>query len=164
MFRVGMGYDVHRLDENRNLIIGGVKIPYELGLVGYSDADVLIHAIIDSLLGAAGLGDIGTHFPDNDKKYKGISSIELLQTTVEMLKNKFLYISNLDCTIVAEKPKMAPYTAKMKKIIADVIGVSPNQVNIKATTEEGLGFTGQQQGISATSIVLLIESRRETYD
>ncbi|MCE9654906.1 2-C-methyl-D-erythritol 2,4-cyclodiphosphate synthase [Clostridium celatum] len=153
--RIGMGYDVHKLVENRDLILGGVKIPYELGLLGHSDADVLIHAIMDSLLGASALGDIGKHFPDTDPKYKGISSIELLKEVGKLLKDNNFTIGNIDSTIIAQKPKMAPHIESMRKNIADALNISVNQINVKATTEEGLGFTGEGLGISSQSICLL---------
>ena len=153
--RIGMGYDVHKLVEERNLILGGVKIPYELGLLGHSDADVLLHAIIDSLLGAASLGDIGKHFPDTDSKYKGISSIELLKHVGNLLTKHNYKIGNIDATIIAQKPKMAPHIPKMRENIASALNISIDQINVKATTEEGLGFTGEGLGISSQSICLL---------
>lgn len=153
--RVGMGYDVHKLIENRLLIIGGVQIPYELGLLGHSDADVLLHAIMDSLLGAAALGDIGRHFPDTDSRYKGISSLSLLKEVKKLLDNKGYLLLNIDATIIAQKPKMAPYIPQMIKNIADVLQVDEDCINIKATTEEGLGFTGEGKGISSQSICLI---------
>ena len=141
--RVGMGYDVHRLVEDRKLIIGGVEIPYEKGLLGHSDADVLLHAIMDALLGAAALGDIGKHFPDNDDRYKGISSLELLRQVGKLLDEKNYVIENIDATIIAQKPKMRPYIDEMRKNIADTLKLDIDRVNVKATTEEGLGFTGR---------------------
>lgn len=153
--RIGMGYDVHRLVEDRELIIGGVKIPYEKGLLGHSDADVLLHAIMDALLGAAAKGDIGKHFPDTDEQYKGISSLELLKRVKNVLAIEKFSILNIDSTIIAQKPKMAPYIDKMRKNIAEALDISINQINIKATTEEGLGFTGEGQGISAHAICLI---------
>ena len=153
--RIGMGYDVHRLVENRDLILGGVNIPYELGLLGHSDADVLLHAIMDSLLGATALGDIGKHFPDTDSKYKGISSIKLLEEVGKLLKNNNYKIINIDSTIIAQKPKMAPHILKMRENIANALNISINQINVKATTEEGLGFTGEGKGISSQSICLV---------
>lgn len=153
--RVGIGYDVHTLVEKRELIIGGVKIEHTLGLLGHSDADVLTHAIMDSLLGAAGLGDIGKHFPDSDPKYSGISSLVLLTNVGKLLKDEGFQIINIDSIIIAQKPKMAPYIETMKKNIANALNINTNQINIKATTEEGLGFTGSEQGISAQSICLL---------
>ncbi|KGN02325.1 2-C-methyl-D-erythritol 2,4-cyclodiphosphate synthase [Clostridium novyi A str. 4570] len=155
--RIGMGYDVHKLCENRKLILGGIEIPYELGLLGHSDADVLIHAIMDSLLGAAALGDIGKHFPDTDNKYKGISSMVLLKEVGKLLNENSYEIINIDATIIAQKPKMAPYIKDMIKNIASALCINENQVNIKATTEEGLGFTGEGLGISSQSICLINE-------
>lgn len=153
--RVGMGYDVHKLVENRDLILGGVKIPYSLGLLGHSDADVLLHAIMDSLLGAAALGDIGKHFPDSDDRYKGISSIELLKYVGSLLKENDWLIENIDSTIIAQKPKMAPHIENMRKNISEALNIDIGQINVKATTEEGLGFTGEGKGISSQSICLL---------
>jgi len=153
--RIGMGYDVHKLVENRSLIIGGVTIPYEKGLLGHSDADVLLHAIMDSLLGASALGDIGKHFPDTDERFKGISSIALLKEVGKLLKENKFQIGNIDSTIIAQKPKMAPYILKMRENIAEALNISLDQINVKATTEEGLGFTGEGLGISSQSICLL---------
>ena len=153
--RKGMGYDVHKLVENRDLILGGVKIPYSLGLLGHSDADVLLHAIMDSLLGAAALGDIGKHFPDSDDRYKGISSIELLKHVGSLLKENDWLIENIDSTIIAQKPKMAPHIENMRKNISEALNIDIGQINVKATTEEGLGFTGEGKGISSQSICLL---------
>lgn len=153
--RIGSGYDVHRLVEERDLILGGVKIPYALGLLGHSDADVLLHAIMDSILGAAALGDIGKHFPDSDPKYKGISSIKLLTHVKELLKETGYKISNIDATIIAQAPKMAPHIPQMRENIAEALEINVNQINVKATTEEGLGFTGEGKGISSQSICLL---------
>ena len=153
--RIGMGYDVHKLVKERDLILGGVKIPYELGLLGHSDADVLLHAIMDSLLGAASLGDIGKHFPDTDSKYKGISSIELLKHVGNLLTKHNYKIGNIDATIIAQKPKMAPHIPTMRENIASALNISVDQINVKATTEEGLGFTGEGLGISSQSICLL---------
>lgn len=150
--RVGMGYDVHKLVENRDLILGGVKIPYDKGLLGHSDADVLLHAIMDALLGAAALGDIGKHFPDTDNRYKGASSIELLKQVGGFLEEACYMIENIDATIIAQKPKMRDYMKEMEENIADALGIEKNQVNVKATTEEGLGFTGSGEGISAQAI------------
>lgn len=150
--RIGMGYDVHKLVENRKLIIGGVEIAFEKGLLGHSDADVLIHAIMDSLLGACALGDIGRHFPDSDPKYKGISSMKLLEETGKLILKKGYSVNNIDATIIAQKPKMSPYIELMRKNIADTLNIDIDQINIKATTEEGLGFTGEMLGISAQSI------------
>ena len=154
--RIGMGYDVHKLTENRKLIIGGVEIPYEKGLLGHSDADVLLHAIMDALLGAGALGDIGKHFPDTDPAYKGISSMELLKRVGSLLEEHFYLIENIDATIIAQKPKMAPHIPQMRKNMAEAMGIPESSLNIKATTEEGLGFTGRQEGISAQAICLLI--------
>ena len=153
--RIGMGYDVHKLVENRDLILGGVKIPYSLGLLGHSDADVLLHAIMDSLLGAAALGDIGKHFPDSDDRYTGISSIELLKYVGSLLKENDWLIENIDSTIIAQKPKMAPHIENMRKNISEALNIDIGQINVKATTEEGLGFTGEGKGISSQSICLL---------
>lgn len=152
MMRVGMGYDVHKLTEGRDLILGGVKIPWELGLLGHSDADVIVHAIMDALLGAAALRDIGRHFPDTDPQYKGISSILLLQKVGALLGEKGYEIVNIDATIIAQKPKLLPYIDQMIKNVAEALQIQEEQVNIKATTEEGLGFTGTMQGISAQAI------------
>ncbi|KGM96483.1 2-C-methyl-D-erythritol 2,4-cyclodiphosphate synthase [Clostridium novyi A str. 4552] len=153
--RIGMGYDVHKLCKNRKLILGGIEIPYELGLLGHSDADVLIHAVMDSLLGAAALGDIGKHFPDTDNKYKGISSVLLLKEVGKLLSENSYEIINIDATIIAQKPKMAPYVKDMIKNISSALCINENQVNVKATTEEGLGFTGEGLGISSQSICLI---------
>ncbi|WP_300260708.1 2-C-methyl-D-erythritol 2,4-cyclodiphosphate synthase [Clostridium sp.] len=155
--RIGMGYDVHKLVENRDLILGGVKIPYEKGLLGHSDADVLLHAIMDSLLGAAALGDIGKHFPDTDPKYKGADSIKLLEFVGELLNKNNYKISNIDATIIAQSPKMAPHIKAMRENIAKALNINLDQINVKATTEEGLGFTGSGKGISSQSICLLIK-------
>lgn len=156
--RIGLGYDVHKLVKSRKLIIGGVQIDYEKGLLGHSDADVLIHAIMDSLLGAAALGDIGTHFPDTDPKYSNISSIILLQKTAEIIHKNNYAVGNIDATIIAQNPKMAPHIKKMRENIAGALKISINKVSIKATTEEGLGFTGSGHGIAAQSIALLINA------
>lgn len=153
--RIGMGYDVHKLVEDRDLIIGGVKIPYEKGLLGHSDADVLLHAVMDALLGAAALGDIGKHFPDTDPAYKGISSMELLKRVGELLEEHRFLIENIDATIIAQAPKMRPYIDAMRANIAEALSIEPEQVNVKATTEEGLGFTGLGQGISSQAICML---------
>ena len=153
--RVGLGYDVHKLVEDRELILGGVKIPYEKGLLGHSDADVLVHAIMDGLLGATALGDIGTHFPDTDPAYKGISSIKLLQHVGKLLEDNLYVIENIDATIIAQRPKMAPHIQEMRKNIADDCNIDIKNVNIKATTEEGLGFTGENLGISANCVCLI---------
>ena len=161
--RIGMGYDVHRLVNDRKLIIGGVDIPYEKGLLGHSDADVLLHAIMDALLGAAAMGDIGRHFPDTDPAYKGISSIELLKHVGALLEENLFLIENIDATIIAQAPKMRPHIDSMRKNIADALGIEVSQVNVKATTEEGLGFTGNGEGISAQAICMLT-SPAQLYD
>ena len=153
--RIGMGYDVHKLVENRKLILGGVEIEYEKGLLGHSDADVVVHAIMDALLGAAALGDIGKHFPDTDPKYKGISSIELLKHVGKLLKENGYVIGNIDATIICQRPKLAPYREEMVQNVAKTLEIETNQVCIKATTEEGLGFTGEGKGISSQAIALL---------
>lgn len=153
--RVGMGYDVHRLVEDRKLILGGVDIPYEKGLLGHSDADVLVHAIMDALLGAAALGDIGKHFPDNDERFKGISSMLLLKYVKDILEKNNYAVVNIDATIIAQRPKMAPHIQTMRENIAKVLEIEVDQINIKATTEEGLGFTGEGAGISSQAICLL---------
>ena len=150
--RVGMGYDVHKLVENRKLILGGVEIPYEYGLLGHSDADVLVHAIMDALLGAAALRDIGRHFPDNDPAYEGADSIELLKKVGEMLEERMYLIENIDATVIAQKPKLLPYIDTMVKNVAEALHLEEDQVNIKATTEEGLGFTGKKEGRAAQAI------------
>lgn len=162
--RVGMGYDVHRLVEERKLILGGVTIPYEKGLLGHSDADVLLHAIMDALLGAAGLGDIGTHFPDTDEKYKGISSIVLLEYVGKLLDEHLYIIENIDATIIAQKPKMKPYIEQMRKNIAAALEIEEEQINVKATTEEGLGFTGTGEGISSQAICALEKMTNYSYN
>ena len=155
LMRIGQGYDVHRLVEGRKLILGGVEIPYEKGLLGHSDADVLLHAVMDALLGAAALGDIGQHFPDSDERYKGISSVELLKDVGKILQENGYLIENIDSTVIAQRPKLLPYRPQMAKNIADALGIEPDQVSVKATTEEGLGFTGAGEGISAQAIALL---------
>ncbi len=153
--RIGMGYDVHKLVEGRPLIIGGVNIPYEKGLLGHSDADVLAHAIMDSVLGAAGLGDIGKHFPDTEEEYRGADSLLLMKQVGTLIDKENMLIGNIDATIIAQKPKMAPYIMDMRRNISDALNIDIKQINIKATTEEGLGFTGEGLGISAQSICLL---------
>lgn len=153
--RIGLGYDVHKLVANRNLILGGVKINYEKGLLGHSDADVLVHAIMDSLLGAASLGDIGIHFPDSSPKYKGISSLELLKEVGQMIDKASFQVGNIDATIIAQNPKMSPHIKNMRENICSSLNITIDKINIKATTEEGLGFTGKGEGISAESICLL---------
>ncbi|MBR6342348.1 MAG: 2-C-methyl-D-erythritol 2,4-cyclodiphosphate synthase [Selenomonadaceae bacterium] len=152
MTRFGMGYDVHRLVEGRKLILGGVEVPHTLGLLGHSDADVLLHAIADALLGAAALGDIGKHFPDTDPRFAGADSAKLLAHVVKLLREKGYSVGNVDATIVAQKPKLAPYIEAMRNRIAEVLEVEPDQVSVKATTEERLGFTGAEQGISAYAV------------
>lgn len=153
--RVGTGYDVHQLKEGRELILGGVCIPYEKGLLGHSDADVLLHALMDALLGAAALGDIGTHFPDSDPEYKGISSLTLLKKVGELIEKEGYIIENIDMTLVAQKPKIAQYVPQMKDNIAKILHLQGNQVNVKATTEEWLGFTGREEGMSAQAVCCL---------
>ena len=164
MMRVGMGYDVHKLVEGRDLILGGVKIDWEKGLLGHSDADVLLHAIMDALLGAAALGDIGKHFPDNDPAYKGADSLMLLGRVGEILSEEGYVIENIDSTIIAQKPKMAPHIEQMRKNIADTLGLDISRVNVKATTEEGLGFTGTGEGISAQAVALIMSVENYIYD
>ena len=155
MLRIGQGYDVHRLSENRKLIIGGVEIPYKKGLLGHSDADVLLHAVSDALLGAAALGDIGKLFPDTDPAYKGISSLLLLETAYEAVKKAGFRLSNLDATILCQRPKLAPSILKMRENLAEILGVAVGDVSVKATTEEKLGFTGSGEGIAAHAVCLL---------
>ena len=153
--RVGMGYDVHRLTAGRKLILGGVEIPYGKGLLGHSDADVLVHAVMDALLGAAALGDIGKHFQDTDPEYEGISSIRLLEHVGRLLDEKGYVIENIDATIIAQRPKMRPYIDQMRENIAEALKIETDQVNVKATTEEGLGFTGSGEGISSQAVCAL---------
>lgn len=155
--RVGLGYDVHKLVEGRKLIIGGVNVPHEKGLLGHSDADVLIHAVMDSILGALALGDIGKHFPDTDEKYKGADSMKLLEFVYNLINEKGYDIGNIDCTIIAQSPKMAPHIQNMRANIAKALNTSIENINVKATTEEGLGFTGAKEGIAAQSICLLVK-------
>ena len=155
--RIGTGYDVHKLVEGRPLILGGVTIPHSLGLLGHSDADVLLHAIMDAMLGAAGLGDIGKHFPDTEEQYRGISSMKLLEHVAALLQEHGYIVGNVDATIIAQKPKMRPYIESMRENVAKALCVDVSRINIKATTEEGLGFTGSGQGISAQAICLLEE-------
>lgn len=157
--RVGNGYDVHRLVEGRKLVMGGVVIPHEKGLLGHSDADVLVHAVCDALLGAAGLGDIGRHFPDTDERYKGIASLKLLGEVHRLLHAKGMQVNNIDATIVAERPKMAPHILAMINNIAAAVAVGPQAVNIKATTTEGLGFTGRGEGIAAYAVCTIEDAR-----
>ena len=152
MMRVGMGYDVHKLTEGRKLILGGVEIPYEKGLLGHSDADVLVHAVMDALLGAAALGDIGKHFPDTDPQYKGISSIRLLEHVGKLMDGEGYVIENIDATIIAQRPKMRPYIDQMRENMANALGIETDQINVKATTEEGLGLPGSGEGISSQAI------------
>lgn len=161
--RVGMGYDVHKLTEGRKLILGGVEIPYDKGLLGHSDADVLVHAVMDALLGAAALGDIGRHFPDTDPEYKGASSMKLLEHVGKLVEDKLYVIGNIDATIIVQRPKMAPYIEAMRANVANVLHIDIDQVNIKATTEEGLGFTGSGEGISAQAIARLEEITNYSY-
>ncbi len=155
--RIGIGYDVHRLTEDRDLILGGVKIPFDKGLLGHSDADVLIHAIMDAILGALGAGDIGKHFPDTDPQYKGISSVRLLEHVADLMRQQGFEIGNLDAIVIAQKPKIGPYFQEMKEHMAQALGCSPEKINLKATTEEGLGFTGRQEGMAAQAVCLLVE-------
>ena len=155
--RIGMCYDVHKLTEGRKLIIGGVEIPYDKGLLGHSDADVLLHAIMDALLGAAALGDIGRHFPDNDVRYKGISSMLLLESVRELIDAKGFAVGNVDITIIAQKPKLAPYITQMRGNVAQALGVDEAAVNVKATTTERLGFAGREEGIAAEAVCLLYQ-------
>ncbi len=153
--RIGQGYDVHRLVEGRDLVLGGVKIPYEKGLLGHSDADVLVHAVMDALLGAAGERDIGYHFPDTDERYKGASSMKLLGEVVKILTAKGLKPVNIDATVIAQKPKLSSYIEEMRQNIAEAVGLDKEYVNVKATTEEGLGFTGSGEGMSASAVCLV---------
>lgn len=154
-FRIGHGYDVHKLVEGRRLILGGVEIPHTLGLLGHSDADVLVHAVMDALIGAMALGDIGKHFPDNDNKYLGISSIKLLSEVADLLYKNGYTVSNIDATVIAQKPKLAPHIEDMRENIAATLGIVRSQVNVKATTEEHLGFTGREEGIAAHAVALI---------
>lgn len=162
--RIGTGYDVHRLVDDRKLILGGVHIPYAKGLLGHSDADVLIHAIMDALIGAMGKGDIGKLFPDTDSEYKDISSLELLKRVGDMLVGDGYFIGNIDSTVIAQRPKLAPYIADMRNNIGNALKISPEQLNIKATTEEGLGFTGEGLGIAANAVCLLEEIGNIAHD
>ncbi|MBR4555820.1 MAG: 2-C-methyl-D-erythritol 2,4-cyclodiphosphate synthase [Ruminococcus sp.] len=155
MFRIGHGYDVHKFAEGRDLILGGVNIPYERGLLGHSDADVLAHAIMDALLGAAALGDIGHLFPDSDPCYKGADSLALMKKVCALLTEKGFVIGNIDSTVCAQEPKLAPHISEMRRRIAEACGIDVSRVSVKATTEEGLGFTGQKLGISATAVCLI---------
>ncbi len=155
--RIGHGYDVHRLVEGRRLILGGVDIAYEKGLLGHSDADVLVHALMDALLGAAALGDIGKHFPDSDERYRGADSIELLKKVCDILSDHGYRVGNVDCTILAQRPKLAPYIFQMRENIASAMDIPAGNVSVKATTEEGLGFTGEGLGIAAHAVALIVE-------
>jgi 2-C-methyl-D-erythritol 2,4-cyclodiphosphate synthase len=157
-FRIGLGFDVHRLVPERPLILGGLKIPFHLGLSGHSDADVLVHALGDALLGAAGLGDLGRHFPDSDPQFKGISSLRLLETILSLVREKGYRIENVDLTLVAQEPKLAPYVLPMQTALAEVLNISVDQINIKATTTEGLGFSGRQEGMAAYAVALLVKN------
>lgn len=154
--RIGHGYDVHRFCDDRPLYLGGVNIPYEKGLLGHSDADVLLHAICDALLGAAALGDIGHHFPDTDPNFKGIDSKKLLKATADLLAKKGYTVGNIDATVLAQAPKLAPYIEDMRKTVAEIVGTELENINIKATTEEGLGFTGRKEGIAAHAVAIII--------
>ena len=154
--RAGLGYDVHRLTEGRRLILGGVEIPFEKGLLGHSDADVLVHAIMDALLGAAALGDIGKHFPDTDPEFEGISSIELLRRVGVLLEEHHYVVENIDATVIAQRPKLRPFMPQMEANICEALGIERNQLNLKATTEEGLGFTGREEGMADQAICMLI--------
>lgn len=154
-FRIGHGYDVHKITDGRKMIIGGVEIPYERGLLGHSDADVLVHAVMDAILGALGLGDIGRHFPDTDERYRGISSMKLLSEVANMLSKRGASVVNIDATIVLQKPKIAPYIDGMVENISSVLGIEKERVNVKATTEERLGFTGREEGASAHAVAML---------
>lgn len=156
-FRTGFGYDVHSFSEGRKLILGGIEIPFEKGLLGHSDADVLLHAICDAILGALALGDIGKHFPDNDPKYKDADSKKLLSHVFYLMKDFHYEIGNIDCTVLLQKPKLAPYISEMRKIIANLLNISVDQISIKATTTEGLGFVGREEGCTAYSTVLLLK-------
>ena len=155
--RIGHGYDMHRLTEGRRLILGGVDIPYEKGLLGHSDADVLVHALMDALLGAAALGDIGKHFPDSDERFRGADSIALLKQVCNILSERGYRVGNVDCTVLAQRPKLAPYIPQMRENIASAMEVAADRVSVKATTEEGLGFTGERLGIAAHAVALLME-------
>lgn len=159
--RIGTGYDAHRLAENRKLVLGGVLVPYERGLLGVSDADVLLHAVMDALLGAAALGDIGKHFPPSDKRYEGISSLLLLDRVSELLKQNGFEISNIDSTVTAQKPRLSPYIQQMRENIAARCGIELSRVSVKATTTEGMGFEGEELGISAQAVCLLKEKERD---
>ena len=153
--RIGHGYDVHALTEGRPLMLGGVSIPHEKGLAGHSDADVLLHALCDAMLGAAALGDLGTHFPDSDNRYLGISGLALLKATAQLMEKQGYRLVNADCTVIAQRPKIAPYVSTMRANIAAVLGVDASAVSVKATTEEGLGFTGREEGVAAAAVCLI---------
>ena len=157
MFRIGFGYDVHALEEDRKLILGGVDIPHLKGLKGHSDADVLIHAIMDAVVGALGLGDIGGHFPDTDPAYKDISSLSMLETVMDLAEKEGYGLNNLDCTLVAQAPKVAPYLPEMKQNLSKTLNAAENRINIKATTSEGLGFCGKREGMEAFAVVTLLQ-------
>lgn len=159
--KIGIGYDVHRLTEGRKLILGGVEIPFEKGLLGHSDADVLIHAVMDALLGAMGKGDIGRHFSDKDPAYAGISSVKLLEQVADMMKQAGYRVGNIDAVLVAQRPKVAKYIPEMERVMAEALHCLPENINIKATTEEGLGFTGREEGMAAKAVCLL-EKRKES--
>ncbi len=159
MIRIGYGYDVHKLVEGRKLILGGVEIPYEKGLLGHSDADVLTHAVMDALLGALALGDIGKHFPDTDEKYKGADSIMLLKEVMKLIKEEGYTVGNIDSTVAAQAPKLKPYIMKMREVLANAMGIDVSSVSVKATTEEGMGITGKGEGITATAVCLLSKIR-----
>lgn len=156
MFRIGFGYDVHRLVEGRPLILGGIKIPHHLGLMGHSDADVLTHATIDAILGALARGDIGQHFPDSDPQYKNMDSLLMLKKVMEWVSQDGFRINNLDTTLVAEKPKLASYLATMRERLSEILGITPDQINIKATTSEGMGFCGREEGMAAFAVVSMV--------
>jgi 2-C-methyl-D-erythritol 2,4-cyclodiphosphate synthase len=158
MYRVGLGYDVHRLVEGRKLIIGGVEIPHTKGLLGHSDADVLVHAVCDALLGALSLGDIGEHFPDSSPEFEGVSSLLLLKEVSKLVRKRGYEVVNVDCVVVAQRPKLKPFKRRMEENIASALGISPSQVSVKATTTEGLGFEGREEGISAKAVALLKSS------
>ena len=159
MIRIGHGYDVHKLVEGRRLILGGIEIPYDKGLLGHSDADVLTHAVMDALLGAIGAGDIGRHFPDTDERYRGISSILLLREVAALLDKNGYAVGNIDVTVIAQKPKLAPYLGQMALVLSEVLHCEPTDINIKATTEEHLGFTGAEEGIAAHAVCLLSKEK-----
>lgn len=159
--RIGLGFDIHRLIAGRKLVLGGIEIPFEKGLLGHSDADVLVHAVCDAILGAVGLGDIGQHFPDTDSEFKDVSSIKLLAKVYKMIRNKGFAVQNIDTTIFAEAPKLSPYKAEMQKNIARTIEIDPNHVNVKATTFEGLGMIGRREGIGAMCVALLTSNPNE---